>query len=83
MSRKVSIQTLADQAGLSKYAVSRALSGKTGVSEATRARVLELARALGYRQSTPGTSNSSATANHADPSDPPFVLICMNQAQPR
>lgn len=54
MSRKVSIQTLADQLGLSKYAVSRALSGKTGVSEATRARVLELARALGYRQSTPG-----------------------------
>ncbi|KLU53096.1 hypothetical protein EL84_12090 [Paenibacillus sp. VT-400] len=79
MSRKVSIQTLADQLGLSKYAVSRALSGKTGVSEATRARVLELARALGYRQSTPGANNSPATANHADPSDPPFALICMNQ----
>ncbi|WP_339259252.1 LacI family DNA-binding transcriptional regulator [Paenibacillus sp. FSL R5-0713] len=79
MSRKVSIQTLADQLGLSKYAVSRALSGKTGVSEATRARVLELARALGYRQSTPGATNSSTAANHADPSDPPFVLICMNQ----
>ena len=76
MSRKVSIQTLADQLGLSKYAVSRALSGKTGVSESTRARVLELARALGYRQNTPG---STGVAVAADQSEPPFALICMNQ----
>lgn len=79
MSRKVSIQTLADQLGLSKYAVSRALSGKTGVSESTRARVLELARALGYRQNTPGSASHSANTNQANAVEPPFALICMNQ----
>ncbi|MBU5353508.1 LacI family DNA-binding transcriptional regulator [Paenibacillus barcinonensis] len=79
MSRKVSIQTLADQLGLSKYAVSRALSGKTGVSESTRARVLELARALGYRQSTPGSASHPAGPNPTNAAEPPFALICMNQ----
>ncbi|WP_434752633.1 LacI family DNA-binding transcriptional regulator [Paenibacillus amylolyticus] len=79
MSRKVSIQTLADQLGLSKYAVSRALSGKTGVSESTRTRVLELARALGYRQNTPGSASHVTHTNQADAAEPPFALICMNQ----
>ncbi|MGO4529555.1 LacI family DNA-binding transcriptional regulator [Paenibacillus sp. 2TAF8] len=79
MSRKVSIQTLADQLGLSKYAVSRALSGKTGVSESTRTRVLELARALGYRQSTPGSAKQTATTTQPAASESPFALICMNQ----
>jgi LacI family transcriptional regulator len=44
--------TLADVAsaiGLSPAAVSLALRGKPGVSEATRARVVEAARSLGYR----------------------------------
>lgn len=79
MSRKVSIQTLADQLGLSKYAVSRALSGKTGVSESTRVRVLELARALGYRQHTPGSANQIAHTTQTGTTEPPFALICMNQ----
>ncbi|WP_223068527.1 LacI family DNA-binding transcriptional regulator [Paenibacillus caui] len=74
MARKVSIQYLADQLGLSKYAVSRALSGKPGVSEATRARVVDLARTLGYRrQQTAVTGTREAKAS------PQFVLICMNQ----
>ncbi|MGE5674882.1 MAG: LacI family DNA-binding transcriptional regulator [Mycobacterium leprae] len=45
---KVTIQTLADQLGVSKFSVSRALSGKTGVSDATRAEVLAVARQMGY-----------------------------------
>ncbi|MBW4083146.1 LacI family DNA-binding transcriptional regulator [Paenibacillus sp. S150] len=75
MTRKISTQTLADQLGLSKYAVSRALSGKSGVSEATRARVVELARTLGYQHS------ASAAVPQAFPEDSSslFVLICVNQ----
>lgn len=83
MSRKISIQTLADQLGLSKYAVSRALGGKSGVSEETRARVLELARTLGYRQHTPGITSTPIANAGADlhrPSSPLFALICMNQS---
>jgi LacI family transcriptional regulator len=46
---KVTLRVLAEETGLSKFAVSRALSGKSGVSEETRLRVVEAARRLGYR----------------------------------
>lgn len=46
---KVTLRIIAEQSGMSKYAVSRALSGKDGVSETTRARILEIAETLGYR----------------------------------
>lgn len=45
---RVTVQAIADQLGLSKFAVSRALSGHSGVSEATRAAVVDLANRLGY-----------------------------------
>lgn len=48
-SMRVTIQDVADKLGLSKFSVSRALSGKPGVAEATRARVLRAAHAMGYR----------------------------------
>lgn len=46
---RVTIQDVADKLGLSKFSVSRALSGKPGVGEATRGRVLRAAHAMGYR----------------------------------
>jgi LacI family transcriptional regulator len=48
---KVTLATIADATGLSKFAVSRALSGKDGVSEETRRRVQIAADSLGYRRS--------------------------------
>lgn len=48
-SRRVTIQDVADKLGLSKFSVSRALSGKPGVGDATRNRVLRAAHAMGYR----------------------------------
>lgn len=48
-SARVTIQDVADKLGLSKFSVSRALSGKPGVAEATRSRVLRAAHAMGYR----------------------------------
>lgn len=74
MARKISIKTIAEQLGLSNYAVSRALNGKSGVSPATRRRVVELARQLGYRQSDPV---EPPPQGDREPS-PAFVLICMN-----
>ncbi|WP_196258992.1 LacI family DNA-binding transcriptional regulator [Pelagibacterium limicola] len=50
---RVTLSTIARQIGLSKFAVSRALSGKSGVSEETRRRVLEIAGELGYERPTP------------------------------
>jgi len=48
MREKVTIQQIADFAGVSKFAVSRALAGKSGVSEGTKERILKAAGQLGY-----------------------------------
>ncbi|WP_343713923.1 LacI family DNA-binding transcriptional regulator [Inquilinus sp.] len=45
---KVTLATIAQRTGLSKFAVSRSLSGKDGVSDETRRRVQEVAAELGY-----------------------------------
>ncbi|PWW07455.1 LacI family transcriptional regulator [Paenibacillus cellulosilyticus] len=51
MREKVTIQQIADFAGVSKFAVSRALAGKSGVSESTKDRILKAAGQLGYFRS--------------------------------
>ncbi|MEW9702077.1 LacI family DNA-binding transcriptional regulator [Paenibacillus sp. SI8] len=48
MSQKITMQDIADRLGVSKYVVSKALSGKSGVSAATRQRVMQMAGQLGY-----------------------------------
>ncbi|MBP3040942.1 LacI family DNA-binding transcriptional regulator [Bacillaceae bacterium Marseille-Q3522] len=48
MSKKVTMQEIADRLHISKNSVSQALSGKPGVSEETRAQVLDTAEKLGY-----------------------------------
>lgn len=48
MAKKITMQQIATKLGVSKYVVSKALSGKSGVSAATRERVLETAAQLGY-----------------------------------
>jgi LacI family transcriptional regulator len=48
---RVTLSTIAKKTGLSKFAVSRSLSGKDGVSEQTRLRVQEVADQLGYIRS--------------------------------
>src|SRR5262245_6555411 len=45
---KVTLATIARHTGLSKFAVSRSLSGKDGVSDETRRRVRDVAAQLGY-----------------------------------
>jgi LacI family transcriptional regulator len=45
---RVTIQNIADHLGISKFAVSRALTGKSGVSDATRQLVRDAAVHLGY-----------------------------------
>jgi LacI family transcriptional regulator len=49
MSEKVTLKTIADRLGLSLFAVSTALSGKPGVSDDTRKKVIETAHLLGYQ----------------------------------
>lgn len=46
--KKITMQQIADHLGVSKFVVSRALSGKGGVNETTRERVIQAASRLGY-----------------------------------
>jgi LacI family transcriptional regulator len=46
--KKVTMQQIADQLGVSKFVISKALSGRTGVSAVTRERVIQTAAQLGY-----------------------------------
>lgn len=48
MEKKVRMADIARQLGISVVSVSKALAGKDGVSESTRAKVLELARQMDY-----------------------------------
>lgn len=48
--KNVSLQTIADQLDISKYAVSLALNNKPGVSDELRQRVFEVARELKYEK---------------------------------
>jgi len=52
MKNRVTLQAIADDVGLSKYAVSRSLSGKSGVSDETRLVILAAAERLGYSKPT-------------------------------
>lgn len=49
---KVTMQQIADMAGVSKFAVSRALAGKSGVSEQTREYIIKIAGDLGFFQAS-------------------------------
>lgn len=60
MPKKITMRHIAEQTGLSKFAVSRALAAKSGVSEETRQRVIEAAEALGYERGSRGADNSIA-----------------------
>lgn len=51
MAKKVTQEDIAKETGLSKYAVSRAIAGKSGTSDATRERVLDACKRLGYVRS--------------------------------
>jgi len=45
---KVTMQQIADHVGVSKFAVSKALSGQAGVSSETREKIIQAATQLGY-----------------------------------
>lgn len=62
-SSRVTIRQVATHAGVSEAAVSYALNGRPGVSEKTRAKVLEAARALGWAPNIAARSLGLSRAN--------------------
>ncbi|WP_428961554.1 LacI family DNA-binding transcriptional regulator [Micromonospora fluostatini] len=61
--KRPTIADVARRAGVSKGAVSYALNGQPGVSEATRRRILDIATEIGFSPSSAARALSGATAN--------------------
>ncbi|MCD1261002.1 LacI family DNA-binding transcriptional regulator [Paenibacillus athensensis] len=84
MSKKITMQQIADRLGISKFTVSQALSGKSGVSQENRKRIQEAARAMGYKvRSGKGSDFGKPDAFAADEQDSsaetepviPYILV--------
>ncbi|MCZ8516888.1 LacI family DNA-binding transcriptional regulator [Paenibacillus filicis] len=80
MSKKISMQLIADRLGISKYSVSQALSGKQGVSEETRAKVLEMAKAMGYRINSKKHKPQTET-NKTPNKVNPFIFVWIHSSK--
>ena len=50
MGKRVTIQDIADELGLSRNTVSKALNNSEGLAEATRTRIIQKAMEMGYKQ---------------------------------
>ena len=50
MKRKVTIQDIADELGISRNTVSKAIDNAEGLAEGTREKILQKAVELGYKQ---------------------------------
>lgn len=61
--KRPTIADVARRAGVSKGAVSYALNGQPGVSEATRQRILAIAREIGFNPNSAARALSGASAN--------------------
>jgi DNA-binding LacI/PurR family transcriptional regulator len=61
--KRPTIADIARRAGVSKGAVSYALNGQPGVSEATRKRILAIAQEIGFNPNSAARALSGATAN--------------------
>ncbi|AOZ92030.1 substrate-binding domain-containing protein [Paenibacillus crassostreae] len=78
MKGKVTVQEIADLAGVSKFAVSRALSGKSGVSVQTREMILKVAGQLGYFKNEPKRLGNRIDDNKSQKSTGTILVLFPN-----
>ncbi|MCL6442975.1 MAG: LacI family DNA-binding transcriptional regulator [Alicyclobacillus sp.] len=76
MAKRVTMQQIADAAGVSKFAVSKALSGQPGVGAETRERIIKIATQLGYFLQE-GERAATSSASSADGPKPKTVIILL------
>ncbi|WP_226670387.1 LacI family DNA-binding transcriptional regulator [Metabacillus litoralis] len=80
MAKKITMQHIADYLGVSKFVVSKALSGKEGVSATTRDKVLDAASKLGYFTQENAKEESLSLQHHevkANTKNNNVVLVLM------
>ncbi len=79
MARRVTIQDIADELGLSRNTVSKALNNGDGLSEATRERVIRTAMEMGYRQFAFASSLLANTQKPLANNDEPIADLQANE----
>ena len=62
MRKKVTIQDIADELGISRNTVSKAINNSEGIAEATRQKILQKAVEMGYKQFSYGSAIACAVA---------------------
>lgn len=76
--KRVTMQQIADHLGVSKFVVSKALSGKGGVNEHTKSRVIQAASQLGYfAQKNAYMKNKEGEPNVISASGKQSVIVLM------
>ncbi|WP_341278841.1 substrate-binding domain-containing protein [Paenibacillus sp. FSL H8-0537] len=73
--KKITMQEIADRVGVSKYAVSKALSGKSGISAVTRSKIFEMASQLGYMNQKSAKKMPSSKQNEEEEHQIVGILI--------
>ncbi len=71
------MQQIADYMGVSKFVVSKALSGKGGVSESTKEKVIKAASQLGYFANKKTVSSTKTTDASPEAASKQSVLVLM------
>lgn len=84
MAKKITMQQIAEHLGVSKFVVSKALSGKGGVNESTKERVIEAASQLGYfSQKNAYVKKPDRKATHSNSNQSVIVLMPNIRSQNR
>ncbi len=81
--KRVTIQDIADELGISRNTVSKAINNSDGLAEATRIRILEKATEMGYKQFSYIKAQTTASApEQAAPRRGEIALLCGNVIAP-
>ena len=81
--RKVTIQDIADELGISRNTVSKAINNADGLAEATRARILQKATEMGYKQFSYIKAQTAINAMAQEaPRKGEIALLCGNVIAP-
>ncbi|MBR7187661.1 MAG: LacI family DNA-binding transcriptional regulator [Clostridia bacterium] len=74
--KRVTIQDIADELGISRNTVSKAINNADGLAEATRARILEKAIEMGYKQFSYIKAHSGIVQEQEVQSKGEIALLC-------
>lgn len=80
--RKVTIQDIADELGISRNTVSKAINNADGLAEATRERILQKATEMGYKQFSYIKAQTSSALEQQAQYKGEIALLCGNVIAP-